>query len=63
MCKLYLFYVLIHSWVYYLRERLRVLHRGRRGRGDHRGGGAELRVLAPAAHRARTAGAPIAAVN
>lgn len=45
----------------YLREGLRVLHRGRRGRGDHRGGGAELRVLAPAAHRARTAGAPIAA--
>lgn len=47
--------------VYYLREWLRVLHRGRGGRGDHCGGGAELRVLAPAAHRARTAGAPIAA--
>lgn len=51
----------IHTFTY-LREGLRVLHRGRRGRGDHRGGGAELRVLAPAAHRARTAGAPIAAV-
>lgn len=47
----------------YLRERLRVLHRGRGGRGDHCGGGAELRVLAPAAHRARTAGAPIAAIT
>lgn len=47
----------------YLREWLRVLHRGRGGRGDHCGGGAELRVLAAAAHRARTAGAPIAAVQ
>lgn len=49
----------------YLRERLRVLHRGRGGCGDHCGGGAELRVLAAAAHRARTAGAgaPIAAVT
>lgn len=47
----------------YLREGLRVLHRGRGGRGDHRGGGAELPVLAAAAHRARTAGAPIAAAR
>lgn len=47
----------------YLREWLRVLHRGRGGRGDHCGGGAELRVLAAAAHRARTAGAPIAAAQ
>lgn len=47
----------------YLREWLRVLHRGRSGGGDHCGGGAELRVLAAAAHRARTAGAPIAAAT
>lgn len=45
----------------YLGERLRVLHRGRGGRGDHCGGGAVLRVVAAAAHPARTEAGAIAA--